>query len=269
MQGNLFYRNSPIVVLLLTTAILLIAAHIGFLLGRKTRSGILDNPQYEIIQTSVIGLLALLLGFTFSSAMFRFDSRRVLVVKESNALGTTFLRSFMQPEPYRSRLVSQLADYIDLRAKTRDDINNRDDLIKLRAETETKQHLIWKETTALAREYPNSVITALLVSSLNDAIDAYALRIEAYHAQVPTVILWILAAISVLTLAFIGYGFGPANRHNWVTTLLLSLLIALVIVMIVDLDRPLAGPTAVSQQSMIDLRDFADNYLREYRRKID
>ncbi len=45
----------------------------------------------------MLGLLALLLGFTFSLALNHFEARRNLVVQEANALGSAWREAHMSP----------------------------------------------------------------------------------------------------------------------------------------------------------------------------
>ena len=71
--------------------------------------------QESYVVSAVLGLLALLLAFTFSLATDRFEARRVLVLEESNAIGTAFLRTQLLGEPHRARLSQLLIEYTDNR----------------------------------------------------------------------------------------------------------------------------------------------------------
>ena len=74
-----------------------------------------DSSEQGVMASAVMGLLALLIGFTFSLAISRFDTRRQNVLLEANAIGTTYLRSQMLDEPHRARLSKLLIDYTDNR----------------------------------------------------------------------------------------------------------------------------------------------------------
>jgi hypothetical protein len=242
-----------------TSLILTAAALAGFLIGHKTSQRVTDRSQIGAIQASILGLLALLLGFTFGVASSRYDVRRVLAVDEANALGTTFMRAQMLPEPYRTSISDMLRHYIDLRIQTASVLGNPSKTRKIMKETEELQQAIWKQATAVARK-DSSVITGLFVSSLNESIDLYSSRVAVFLTRVPSTILWILACIAIVALAVVGYGFGLIGQRSWLAIALMPVVIAAVIVMIVDLDRPEAGPTRVSQQSMIDLRNSLSGF---------
>src|SRR5512135_1488179 len=85
-----------------TVVVVLVAVEVGFLLGSRRRrrsEEALKAPVGELV-AAMLGLLALLLAFTFSLAASRFDTRRSLVLDEANAIGTTWLRAGLLAEPY-------------------------------------------------------------------------------------------------------------------------------------------------------------------------
>ncbi|MCX6346297.1 MAG: hypothetical protein NT018_14695 [Armatimonadetes bacterium] len=264
MEGNLFYGQSAHFLLVVNTIILMAAAVLGFLLGRFSSRRIIDKSPIGGIQASVFGLLALMLGFTFSAAFSRYDSRRVLVIDEANALGTTFLRAQTLPEPYRTQLSHRLRQYINFRSQIGTVIDNPTELNKMMKKTQTLQQEMWGEASSAARRLPTPV-TALFLASLNQSIDLYSTRVAMFRARVPNTILWILAAISIAALVVVGYGFGIVGQQSWFIIILVSFLVSAVIVMIVDLDRPETGPVRISQQSMLDLRNSLTGFEEKSR----
>ena len=82
---------------------------------KATGSGLATDNQEGYIVSGVLGLLALMLGFTLAMAVDRFDTRRVLVLQDANAIGTTYLRAQLLDEPHRSRISRLLVDYTDNR----------------------------------------------------------------------------------------------------------------------------------------------------------
>ena len=259
MDAHPFYAHSTWSVLIVTSLVLMAAALVGFLIGRLTYRQIVDKSQVSTIQASVLGLLALMLGFTFGVASTRYDSRRILAVNEANALGTTFMRAQMLPKPYKTRISGMLRHYIDVRLKTVSAINNLATARELRKETEQLQREIWGQAVGAARQ-DSSPITALFVTSLNESIDLHASRIAEFLARVPSTIMWILISIAIAAVGLVGYGLGIIGQRSWLVMALVSVIIAAVMTMIVDLDRPEAGPTRVSQQSMVDLRNSLSGF---------
>ena len=94
----------------------------------------------------------------------------------------------------------------------------------------------------------------LYVQSLNEVIDVHSKPVAAFRNRVPGIVLVPLLAVGALAMAVIGHGWAQGNRHHHLLTGVLSIWIASVVLVIMDLDRPRRGLIRVSQQSMIDLR---------------
>jgi hypothetical protein len=266
MEGYLFYGQRALFVFIEMSLVLFAAASIGFAFGRIISRRVEDRAQVGAVQASILGLLALMLGFTFAAASARYDARRLLGVDEANALGTTFLRAQTLPEPYRTTMSRMLHEYIDLRVESISSFRDTKKLMHIKNKTERLQQDMWGQASSAARRYPNA-ITGLFIGSLNESIDLYSARIAAFRNRVPESVLWILACISIAALAITGYSFGLAGQRAWIVIALVSVLVAAVIIMIVDLDRPQVGPTQVNQQSMIDLRNSLSEF-EESSRKV-
>jgi len=111
----LFGLNEWLIVTIVI-ALFLSAIEIGFRLGRrgKAKGNEPTRSQVNVLQAASLGLLALLLGFTFSMALTRFDTRKQLVLDEANAIGTTFLRAQLLPDPARKEVSDLLRRYVDV-----------------------------------------------------------------------------------------------------------------------------------------------------------
>jgi hypothetical protein len=232
---------------------LLLAVEGGFRAGRCRSAGFTDagRAQLATLQAAVLSLLALLLGFSFSMAETRYETRRQLVVAESNALGTAALRAQLIDEPQRSEVTRLLRRYVDVRiAFHRVDA----DATRMRLagnETRELQGALWSRAAA-AR--PRDDVTSLFVQSLNDVIDLHARRIAAFENRVPRAILTLIVCVAVVAFAFVGYGSGLTGGRHFIITLLAIVVFVSVIVLILDFDRPRSGMVRVSQDSMLRLR---------------
>jgi hypothetical protein len=113
MSGNIFYRLNPLLICLVLTGVLIMTVEIGFWAkGRaKAGTGSIEKTDIALILGAVMTLLALLLGFTYSMSVGRFETRRQLVVDEANAIGTTYLRAKTLPEPRSSEIQKLLRQY--------------------------------------------------------------------------------------------------------------------------------------------------------------
>src|SRR5262249_52033807 len=123
---------------------------------------------------SILGLLAFLLAFTFGLAASRFDTRRQTVLEEANAIGTTYLRARLLPEPQRSTLENLLREYVDVRI--RGVLENK--LAEAAKRSEELQESLWSEAVKAANSKDsNPIMTSLFIQSLNETIDVHAKRV--------------------------------------------------------------------------------------------
>ncbi len=199
--------------------------------------------------TSVLGLLALLIGFTFSLSLGRYDERRQLVVKEANAIGTTWLRTDLLEEADRARMREVLRRYVDARvdfARARDSEQE----IQQNARTVALQSELWGVLVDGTQAFRDTPRASLLFSTTNESIDLAAERFAARQDHIPPRILRMLLLFAVLAAGLVGY----ERAHQQRSTLLLFILLALAVGLILDLDRPSTGMTQVPQEPMLDLQ---------------
>jgi hypothetical protein len=235
----------------------MLATELGFYLGRRAASTTSDEARSQVnaIQGAILGLLALLLGFTFAMAMSRYETRKQLVLDEANAIGTTYLRTQLLPEPQRREIPDLLRRYVQVRLafyEARADAEGIDAAKEANSRLQTQ---LWSVAAALGEREPRAVTVALFIQSLNEVIDLHAKRLTALENHVPEIILILLYFVSIVGTGMIGYGCGLGKVRNFFVTVVSSILIAAVIVVIIDLDRPRRGLIRVSQQRMVELRD--------------
>jgi hypothetical protein len=250
------YGQSEILIAFACLAIFLIATEIGYRRGRAISDGLADiaKSQLSTLQAAVIGLLALLLAFSFALAEGRFETRQSLVVQEANAIGTVRLRAQFLPAPFSDEISKSLDRYLDDRiaylAVGFDPVK----LAEAMARSQAEQQTLWAATVALTKTDRQSPIYALFISSLNDAFDIAAKRDAARQNHVPEIVLYLLCGVGAVAMGLVGLGTGVAGRRHSPLTTSLAILIALVILVISDLDRPRRGFITVSQHSLVSLR---------------
>jgi hypothetical protein len=235
---------------------MLIAIEVGYHLGRRTEARTNESSRAHVgaIQASLLGVLALLLGFTFSLSLQRFDNRSQAVVDEANATGTTYLRAQLLATPMSGKVQSLLRRYVDLRvqagAVSLDHEEQRQAMI-----TETNKVLddLWGYARRAADEDGRAVTAGLFIQSLNDLIDSYGRRDAALSRHVPELVLFLLYGTFLMTGGVVGYAAGVGGHRTSVVTYILVTLIVVLTFIIVDLDRPRRGFIRVSQSSLIDL----------------
>ena len=152
----------------------------GYRLGKWRRLRISDEKEQPVgaMVASILGLVALVLGFTFSLAASRFDARRIAVLEESNAIGTTYLRARLLPEPQRSEIPRLLREYVEARIQVTEEGKTEQAL----ARSEALHELLWAQATAAAEKDTGSIMTGVFIQSLNDVIDLHAKRVSSDYA---------------------------------------------------------------------------------------
>ncbi|MBN2870532.1 MAG: hypothetical protein JXK04_06220 [Campylobacterales bacterium] len=236
--------------------VMLLAMEIGFQSGRRKKVRVAEAiTQANAVLVSMLGLLALLLAFTFSAALQRYEDRSRTVVAEANAIGTTYLRAQLLPGGMRDEVQALLSQYLDIRLQEgRADATEpllRESLLHQAKQMEAQ---LWRHAVRAA-ELDNSVVASgLFIQSLNELIDTSTTRDAALNRQVPESVLFLMIATIVLTTATLGYASGTAGHRVTLAALILVILIALVVYLIIDLDRPRRGAIQVSQESMLNLQ---------------
>jgi hypothetical protein len=253
---GIFLETNEYLIIAALLITFLAATEIGFRSGRSRQSREDEQTRFHItsLQGPLLGLLALMLGFTFSMALSRYDMRKELVLAESNAIGTAYLRARLMPEPHRSENVRLLNAYVDARL---DFYNAGNDPVRLAAAKADAAHLqqqLWAMAIAMSQLDTRSVPLGLFVQSLNAVFDLDADRSQALQNHVPKPVLALVSIIAAVALAFIGHGCGLHGRRHFVSTALVALLLALVLAVILDLDLPRQGLIKIKQDSMISLQ---------------
>jgi hypothetical protein len=237
-------------------SLLILAAEGGYRLGRRAAATVSEKTrsQVSVVEGSLVGVLGLLLGFTMSMAVSRYEARKELVLAEANAIGTSWLRTQLLPEPYRAAIADSLRRYVDLRTKYGEAGSNHARLHQIRENTFQLQSEFWRKAVEYGRTDANPVRSGLLLQSLNQVIDLEASRWMAFFNHVPPAVICLDGAVAWLAALLVGYGFGIERARNIFSTCLLALAISVVLAVIVDLDRPRQGFIQVTQQPVIDLQ---------------
>ena len=252
----MLFKLNEILLFLGLVAIYWVATEIGFRIGLRGRAHAeaSDRTHVSSLQNALLGLLALLLGFSFAMAVTRYDLRKSLVLKEANAIGTNYLRTEFLPADQGRVARKLLRTYVDARLTYVDTRTKEANLEEIYTATAALQAQLWSIATAAGIQDPRSIPAGLFISSLNDVIDVSEERRTALEDHVPGAVLALLIAVSCGALGFIGSSSGLAGRKQRVPTITFTIMSALVLVVILDMDRPRHGLIQVSQGSMLRLQ---------------
>lgn len=249
---GLLYSIDLWLIFVCAIAFFLLAFEGGFRFGRVIRTKVDETAKSWIstIDAAILGVLALLLGFTFSMSLSRFDLRKQLVIEEANAIGTTYLRAQLLPEPYMTEISDLLRQYVDVRLEGTKPGKLHDAIVR----SEQLHNQLWLRAVDISKKASSPIIVSLFLNSLNEMIDFHDKRLSAFENRVPQMVLILLLVCGTITVLVTGYGCGLGNQRNFVPAAMMSIILAMVILVIMDLDQPGRGFIRVSQQSLIRLQ---------------
>ena len=253
MNNPGFFAGTPLPVLfVLTIAFVILAIGVGYLLGRRLRSRQGGSESIGSAVGATLGLLAFMLGFAFSMAANRLDTRKQLFLEEVNAIETASLRAGLLTEPYTARIRDLLREYVDVRIDAMADAEKLAGGIARSGEIHAA---LWRLVEQKVAEAPPTIMDSLFIQSLNEVIDLHAKRVTAgMRNRIPGTIWLGLFAIAVLSLGAMGYHSGLVGSARSLAVFAVAVAFSAVIALVVDLDRPQEGLLTVSQQALIDLQ---------------
>jgi hypothetical protein len=215
------------------------------------------RSQIDGVQTAILGLLGLLLAFTFAMATGRYDRRHDLVEKEANAISTAWQSAGFLPEQHQAPVKQMLRDYIGLHLKYEELVDDSNQLAEGKRLTSQKETALWEHARAAAIEAPTP-ITQSFISALSDMSNTAGERFDALRNLIPSLVWLLLIVVASVGCFTSSYGSGAQGARSFFTSLLLPGIITVVVMLIYDLSHSQQGFIHVSQQPMIDLKTSMD-----------
>lgn len=211
----------------------------------------LGSTQEGYVVSAVLGLLALLVGFTFAMAVERFDTRRSLVSEEASAITSTYLLAQTLDMPHRAHVTAILLEYLDNRIAL-GHANDAGAAAALTKANNAMQQRLWAASLAAVTSVRDDISSSYL-SSAEGMIGTGEERIIARRSHIPWRVYTVLFSYMIITAAVMGYAF--AGSPLAVTNGTLFVLLTLCMVLILDLDRPVSGSIIESQSPMELVRE--------------
>jgi hypothetical protein len=248
------YDGNELAIYLLMIFLIVVGEEFGAALARRQRDRLPDDADRFLssLATPSIGILALLIGFTFSMALSRFEARRLAVVSEANAIGTAALRGQTLPEPYRSAVAPLFKEYAEIRVTRPLTTHESSAVVQAIRRSIEIQETLWRNAADAAAANPQVVPSGLFMQALNTMIDVHAERLSAARNQVPTVVFLMLEGVAMFAFGFEGYGLQLANFRNRRAMWLMAVMVGSAIMLILDLDRPQSGFITIDQAPLLD-----------------
>jgi hypothetical protein len=217
--------------------------------GAKAGVGAMDG--------AVFGLLGLLLAFTFSGAVSRFDTRRQLIVEEANDIGTAYLRLDLLPAEAQPALRESFRRYVDSRLALYEKLSHIEAAKREWAENTRLQRQIWSQAVSACHGAASPATPTLLLSALNTMIDITTTRTMAMQAHPPTIIFVMLFGLALGSALLAGYGMGNSRTRSVLHMCAFAAVTSLAVYVILDIEFPRIGLIRVQgfDQALVELRE--------------
>jgi hypothetical protein len=219
---------------------------------RSTKSADLQQGPVGAVIGTAFGLLGFMLALTFQIAANRYSERKDLLLEEVSNIRTTYLRAGLIEEPIRSDTKNLLTEYADIRIYLAREPSKLDSLL---SRSQLILDNLWNYTETLAEKNRSSEIYALFTTSVNDLVTNYNLRITmTLEYRIPVMIFGFLYVITFFCMFSLGYFFGISGKGSFRINILLAIIFAMVIFLIIALDRPETGLAKLNQKPMLTLQ---------------
>lgn len=241
-----------LVLIILLALSLEVGYRIGY--GQRDRWKDAETGGGSLVLTSMFAVMGLILAFSYAAGVSRHENRKQAVVHEANAIGTAFLRSNLIDEPGRTVLKQALLEYANTRVYKTGVIITNEELKRRIEKTKQRLAMLWPVTEKVVNQRdPPGPIEASLVAAINDVIDMHTTRVAGAVDRLPTAVFWMLILITTASLAIAGFNAGISGQiSRWRMTTFVVIL-AVVLLVIIDFDRPSDGLIRVSQASLYNV----------------
>jgi hypothetical protein len=247
------WEISLFILLLVLTSTLL-----GSIVGKSIKKKGEYLTESSNVYGSLFGLLALILAFTFSMSIDRYDTRRKIIIEESNTISTALLRADLYPENERLLFRNDFKKYIETRInyfKAGFDFEKREQVNII---SQSLSKALWDRATRLSHNYSNTDATRQMIPALNEMFDITTTRLAAENAKVPDSIILLAFLLAFIISFFSGYSSTLKGNIDWFGNLCFGATISLTVFFILDLDRPYRGLITLDQanNSVIELLNY-------------
>jgi hypothetical protein len=241
----------PLLVFVFCFLVLWLSAWIGasFLRRKQTLEGGV-REDFGVVLGATLTLLGLIIGFTFSMAVNRYDQRKTYEEAEANAIGTEYARAGLLPAADAAKVRTLLLSYLGQRVlfyETRDARQLRE----INTQTDKLQTALWSTVQAVAAIQPTPIV-ALTVSGMNDVLNSQGYTQAAWWNRIPISAWWLMLAIAICANVLVGFGARRAHAEARLLPVL-PLIVSIAFFLIADIDSPRGGVIHVSPQNLLSL----------------
>lgn len=242
---------STILVFLIIESLFVCVALTFFYIGKKARFAQQINSS-DMIPSFILGLLSLILAFTFSVVIERYEERRHLTIKEANAISTAYVRSTLLPEVPGIKVNELFKEYIRLRVNFYEIPFSSEESNKILIECEKLKDKMWKHLRIVSKKDPGA-LTSAYVYAFTEMFDVEAERNFAINRSIPFTIYYLILIISCVAISSLYFDRGYNNEKvHWRPNLFIVVL-SIMITFVYDMDHPRQGVLQIGQQAMLEV----------------
>ncbi len=244
--------SHPAMVLVVTFVVLWLASWVGAgIRKRREAMSAEERDDLGVILAGTLTLLGLIIGFTFSMAINRYDQRKNYEEEEANATGTEYLRADFLPAATAARVQELLKEYLGERVRfyqTRD----AEELRRVNARTSELQAELWNEVKTPAQA-DHSAVLGLTVAGMNDVLNRQGYTQAAWWNRIPIAAWGLMWAIAICCNLMLGSYIRPEKDH-WLRLTVMPLVVAVSFMLIADIESPRGGLIRVKPQNLMSLQ---------------
>lgn len=241
--------------------VVLFCVQTGLGVGRRRRARRHGDPDVDaglpVIDGAVFALLGLLIAFTFTGAAVRFDTRRELIVEHVNAIGTAWLRLDLLEKGTDRELRELFREFVSSQLILTQDVEDPALTAQRIERISAIEHRIWALAVHAAKTQLSQPLAQVLLPAINTMIDITTSRLLAARRHPPAAIFVLLGVVAVLSALLAGFSMSKAKSESWIHVVGFSLILALSVYLILDLEFPRLGLIRVDRydQAFIELKE--------------
>lgn len=252
MRHSFLFDTSAATIVIVLFFIMVIAIIIGYSIGKKSKKNKSDDSG---IQTSLLGLLALLMAFTFSMAGSRFENRKSSLIEEANCIGTAILRADIYPDSVKNAFKTDFKNYLNARITYFESKRVDSEITAALKQADESSQSLWKRASFYAKDKDYFIQSQMMLPALNEMFDIATTTNTVFNSGVPESIIYLLLFFSIVISFYIGYSSGHSKKVDSLYLSGFCFLTCVVIFIILDLDRPRRGAINLENEIVL-LKDL-------------
>jgi len=258
-MNSTFFQLPPSFMMLVIFSLIILFIWLGYAFNkiRTTKYPEVLKQTPGAIEGSVVGIMSLLLGFTFSFVVSRYEVRRQLIVDEMVSVNSAIIRCDLFPDSTRQLLRADFKQFLEAR---RDYFDKGGDEIRVTEELKKSKAIanrIWERVMVDSYNPGDKLRFQQMIPALSNMLNSIIVRDESRKTGVPPLILWTLLVLVLITAFFLGGNLFGKKKFK-VLIFGYALILALTLNLIIELNTPRTGLITLhsTQQKMNDLLEL-------------